>query len=373
VSADRLTVVQLLPALNAGGVERGTVEVAAELVRCGHRALVVSGGGRLESELMDAGAEHIRLDAGRKSPLTLRHVFTLRRLLDQTRADILHPRSRLPAWIAWLAWNGMPEHRRPHLITSVHGPYSVNAYSRIMVCGERVIAISDFIRQYILDNYPDTEAGHIVTIPRGVDPIRFPHGYRPPLEWLSEWRRRYPYLKDKYLACLPARITRWKGQEDFVRVIGCLRDRNIPVHGLIVGGAETRRCRFLRQLRQTVEREGLREHISFLGHRNDLREIISMTDVVFSLAREPEAFGRAALEALSLGVPVIAYDHGGAGEVLKAIFPQGCTEPLNAAAAAEKAALFYQQPPAVPDKNPFTLQRMLNATLSLYQSTAAAG
>lgn len=368
MSISPLTVVQVLPALEAGGVEHGTVEVAAELVRLGHRAVVVSGGGRLATELTAAGAEHILLDVGRKSPLTLRHVFTLRRLLEQANADVLHPRSRLPAWIARLAWRGIAPERRPHFITSVHGPYSVNAYSRIMVRGEKVIAISDFIRQYILNNYPETESERIVTIHRGVDPVRLPHGYRPSQEWLSEWRRQQPQLQGKYVACLPARITRWKGQEDFLRIIARLRSKNVPVHGLVVGGAEPRRKRFLRELQRTVERKGLREHVSFLGHRSDLREIMSSADTVFSLAREPEAFGRTALEALSLGTPVIGYDHGGAGEVLKEIFPEGRVRPLDAAAAADKAAGFYRQSPEVPDRNPFTLQRMLDETLSLYQS-----
>ncbi|MEX2524543.1 MAG: glycosyltransferase family 4 protein [Gammaproteobacteria bacterium] len=368
-----LTVVQVLPALEAGGVERGTVEVAAELVRRGHRAIVVSGGGRLETELTGTGAEHMRLAVGRKSPLTLRHVFALRRILERTNADILHPRSRLPAWIARLAWRGMPPERRPHFITSVHGPYSVNAYSRIMVRGERIIAISGFIHKYIMENYPDTEHERIVIIPRGVDPARFPHGYRPPREWLSQWRQQQPQLQGKFIACLPARITRWKGQEDFLKIIARLRDAGIPVHGLAVGGAEHRRQRFLHELQQTVEKSGLQEYITFLGHRGDLREIMSSADVVFSLAREPEAFGRTALEALSLGTPVIGYDHGGAGEVLQEIFPAGRVAPLNVTAAADKAALFYRQPPAVPDNNPFTLQRMLDATLSLYQSTANTG
>lgn len=365
-----LTIVQALPALDAGGVERGTVDVAAELVRHGHRAIVISGGGRLERELVEAGAEHLSLGIGRKSPWTLRHVFRLRRILQQTGADILHPRSRLPAWIAWLALRGMPPERRPCFITSVHGPYSVNAYSRIMMRGERIIAVSDFMRQYILDHYPDTDRNRIVTIPRGVDPARFPYGYRPPQQWRSEWERQQPQLRDKYIVCLPARITRWKGQEDFIRVVARLRDRGLPVHGIVVGGVEPRRHRFLRELRLGVERENLGRHISFLGHRSDLREIMSQADVVFSLAREPEAFGRTTLEALSLGRPVIGYNHGGTADVLGEIFPEGAVRALDVDAATDKAAEFFRAPPVVSDRNPFTLRNMLDATLTLYESIA---
>ena len=364
-----LTVIQVLPALGAGGVERGTVEVAAELVRCGHRAVVVSAGGRLVRELQAAGAEHITLDVGAKTPLTLRHIPRLRRLFGG--ADIVHARSRLPAWISHLALRGMAPASRPVFITSVHGPYTVNRYSRIMTRGDRVIAVSGFIRDYILTNYPGTDPARITVIPRGVDPGRFPFGYRPPAAWLTGWRTEQSRLAGRFVLTLPARITRWKGQEDFLQVVKALHEEGLDVHGLIVGGAAPRRRRFLRQLQESVAAAGLQDRIGFLGHRDDMRDILSVSDVVFSLAREPEAFGRTTLEALSLGVPVIGYDHGGAGEVLGAIFPAGRVAPGDTAAAAARAAEFHRQRPVVPDKNPFTLQRMLDATLSVYAEAAA--
>jgi glycosyltransferase involved in cell wall biosynthesis len=369
VNGRRLIVVQVLPALGGGGVERGTVEVAAELVRCGHRAVVISAGGGLLPELQAAGAEHINLDVGAKTPLTLRHVPRLRRLFSG--ADIVHARSRLPAWISHFALRGMAPPARPVFITSVHGPYTVNAYSRIMTRGDRVIAVSAFIRGYILANYPGTDPARITVIPRGVDPARFPHGYRPPEAWLADWRARQPRLAGRFVVTLPARITRWKGQEDFLQVVMTLHEEGLDVHGLIVGGAAPRRQRFLRELQGRVAAAGLQDRISFLGHRDDLREILSVSDVVFSLAREPEAFGRTALEALCLGVPVIGYDHGGAGEVLGAIFPAGRVAPGDTAAAAARAGEFRRQRPVVPDDNPFTLQRMLDATLAVYAEAAA--
>jgi glycosyltransferase involved in cell wall biosynthesis len=357
VNKDRLTVIQVLPALEAGGVERGTVEVAAELARRGHRALVISRGGRLVQELQDAGAEHLALDIGAKSPFTLRHVVRLRRLFCQG-VHIVHARSRLPAWISYLALRGLDPASRPVFITSVHGPYTVNAYSRIMTRGEVVIAISGFIHDYIRENYPGTDPARITVIPRGVDPVRFPYGYRPPPDWQARWQSGTPPLAGRYVLSLPARITRWKGQEDFLRLITALRGRGLDACGLVVGGTEPRRRRFLRELQA-------------LGHRDDLREIMSVSDIVFSLSREPEAFGRTSLEALSLGVPVIAYDHGGAGEVLQAIFPAGRVTPGNHEAAAALAAEFLQRRPVVPDRNPFTLQRMLAATIEVYEGAWA--
>src|SRR5574340_562156 len=157
--AKKLTVLQLLPALESGGVERGTLEVADALVQRGHRALIMSGGGRLVAPLTKLGAEHYTWPIGVKSPRTLLLVHKLRRFLIEQQVDIVHARSRVPAWIAYLAWRGMEPAMRPRFVTTLHGMYGVNRYSRIMTRGEAVIAVSDTVREYILQNYPDTPRG----------------------------------------------------------------------------------------------------------------------------------------------------------------------------------------------------------------------
>lgn len=157
----KLTVLQLLPALESGGVERGTLEVAQALVERGHRALVISAGGRLVTPLTALGAEHFEWPIGRKSLTTLRLVRRLRRFLTEQRVDIVHARSRIPAWIAYLAWRRMDPATRPRFVTTVHGLYGVNRYSGIMARGEAVIAVSETTRDYILQNYPDTPAERI--------------------------------------------------------------------------------------------------------------------------------------------------------------------------------------------------------------------
>jgi glycosyltransferase involved in cell wall biosynthesis len=186
-----LTVLQLLPALNSGGVERGTLEVAAELVRQGHRSMVISAGGRMVSELLVAGAGHTDWPIGHKSPLTLRLVPRLRHLLVKERVDILHARSRLPAWIAWLAWRGLDPEIRPCFITTVHGLYSANAYSAVMMKGEHIIAVSDTAREYVLRNYPGVKSEQIPVIHRGVDPAVFPPHFRPDETGLTVWIRLF--------------------------------------------------------------------------------------------------------------------------------------------------------------------------------------
>ncbi|MCG8325698.1 MAG: glycosyltransferase, partial [Thiotrichales bacterium] len=211
-------------------------------------------------------------------------------------------------------------------------------------------------------------ARKIHVIHRGVDSREFPYDYQPPDAWRSDWQQQHPQLDDCYVLTAPARITRWKGQEDFIRIIAGLREAGIPVHGLIAGGAHPRRQKFLRQLRAQVEQHGLEDRISFLGQRRDMREIMAVSDLVLSLAREPEAFGRTALEALCLGVPVIAYDHGGAAEVLERMFPQGRVEPMNIQQAIERAIAFYRSRPRPDNNNCFPRQNMLDQTLGLYEA-----
>ena len=231
----RLTVLQVVPALQGGGVERSTLEVAAALVRNGHRSLVISAGGRLVPELLTAGSEHVCWPIGRKSPLTLRLVPRLRRLLLREGVDILHARSRLPAWIAWLAWRGMHLDRQPRFVTTVHGLNSVNAYSAVMLRGTRIIAVSGSTRDYLLQHYPGVEPERITVIPRGVDPAVFAPDYQPGTAWLAAWQRQYPQLQNSYLLTLPGRVSRRKGIYDFLDIVAALAARGVSVHGLVVG------------------------------------------------------------------------------------------------------------------------------------------
>ncbi|MDG4595192.1 MAG: glycosyltransferase family 4 protein [Candidatus Contendobacter sp.] len=364
----RLSVAQLLPALNGGGVERGTLEVARELVRRGHRSVVISAGGRLVADLVNAGSEHCPWPLGAKSPLTLRWVWPLRRWLAEQRIDILHARSRLPAWVGWLAWRGMDRATRPRFVTTVHGLYSVSPYSAIMARGERVIAVSETVRDYLRRHYPALPAERIQLIQRGVDPAAFPWGYRPSAAWRADWRQQYPQLQDAPVLTLPGRLSRLKGHEDFIELIGRLRTRGWPARGLIVGGVEPRRQRYADQLRQKVRSLGLDDVILFTGHRADMRDIYAASTLVLSLSAQPESFGRTVLEALSLGTPVVGYDHGGVGEILARLYPAGLTARGDLDALTARVIELLTAAPPVPPVPVFPLRRMLDETLALYES-----
>lgn len=367
----KLTVVQVLPALESGGVERGTLEVAAELARRGHRSIVISAGGRLVPELLAAGSEHIAWPLGRKSLLTLRYVRRLRRWLRAERIDVVHARSRLPAWMVYLAWRRMPVADRPHFITTVHGFYSVGRYSSIMTRGERVIAVSEAARDHVLSQYPAVNPARIVVIPRGVDRTHYAYGYRPDAQWLHAWTAQFPALGGKWLITLPGRITRLKGHQDFLSILDALRAQRIPVHGLVVGGYHARKRKYYQELQSRIEEQKLSEYVTFTGERADLREILAISDVVLSLSTQPESFGRTTLEALSLGRPVLGYAHGGVGEQLREVFPQGAVPPGDWQEASRRLAHWHRSPPQVEKAHSYTLQRMLDSTLALYQDVVS--
>lgn len=366
-----MKVVQVLPSLDGGGVEKGTLEIAQALVQAGHESIVISAGGRMVEQLTQQGSQHIAWDLGNKSPLTFRHTWAVRKWLKQQRPDILHLRSRMPAWVMWLAWRGLPKNDRPHLVTTVHGLYSVSKYSEIMCKGERVIAVSETVQNYIRDNYPTTDMSRVELIFRGVDPAEFPYGYQPSDEWLKQWQDDFPQLSGKKILTLPGRLTRLKGHNDFIDLLSKLKQAGEPVHGLIVGGEDPKRQHYAAELRKRIHTEGLDDTITFTGNRSDIREIYAISDVVLSLSTKPESFGRTVLEALSLGVPVIGYDHGGVGEILSHLYPDGrITIDSDITEITTKVSSLINCSLPIKTSQPFTLTAMCDKTLNLYTQLA---
>jgi len=366
-----MKVLQILPELNAGGVEGGTLEIARALVAAGHESLVVSNGGRLVPALEQGGSRHLALPVHRKRLSSLLQVHPLRRLFERERPDIVHIRSRVPGWLAWLAWRKMPPDKRPHLVTTVHGFYSVNAYSAIMTRGERVIAVSESIRDYIVEHYPRVPAERIRVVPRGVELARYPRGFAPSPEWLAAWRTEQPRCEGKAVLLLPGRITRLKGHGDFFNLIAGLKKAGVPAHGLVVGDTHPKKRAYLAELRERAAALGVGGDVSFLGHRSDVREIMAVSDAVYSLSQQPESFGRVALEALAMGRAFVGYDHGGVGEQLRSFFPPGCVRlgDRDGLLAATLRVLRERPAPGVVGE-PYTLKCMCESTLAVYRELA---
>ncbi len=350
-----MTILQLLPALESGGVERGTLEVAAELVRRGHTSLVMSAGGRLVEALTKAGSEHVAWPVGAKSPATLLLIGRLRRFIRDRKVDIVHARSRVPAWVGYYACRGTPA----RFVTTVHGLYTHPRYSAVMTRGERVMAVSETVRHYIHRTYPQCSPDRIRVIHHGIDPVEFPHGYRPPSDW-------EPPARDRRIVTLPARITRWKGAADFVELMSRLQQSHPDVLGLLVGRTDPRRNRFEAELRADITRRGL-TNILLTGHRSDIKEIYAISNIVLSLSHDPEAFGRTTLEALSIGTPVVGYNHGGVAETLGALYPVGLVPLRDLDALTARVREFLQAPPSVPVNDKFLLRDTLARTIAVYE------
>jgi len=363
-----LCVVQLVPNLSSGGVERSTLEISRALVAAGHRSVVVSGGGRLVAQLQAEGGEHECLDIGRKSLSSVRHVFGLRRLFARLRPDIVHARSRLPAWLAQYALASLSA-PRPHFVTTAHGLNSPGRYSAIMSRGERVIAVSNTVRDWLLQHYP-VDPARVVVIPRGIDPVDFPYGHRPDEAWQAQFRAEFPQLTGAPLLTLPGRGTRLKGHHDAVELLAGLKARGVPARLLLLGMVEPGREAYLAEVEALAQARGVSDWVAFSPARQDVRDVYAHSALVLQLSNKPEAFGRTVVEALALCRPVLGYAHGGVGELLAELYPAGRVPPRDTARLVERAAELLRLAPAVPPLSSYRLVDMQQATLALYSSLA---
>lgn len=366
-----LTVLQVLPALNTGGVERSTLEIAAALVAAGHRSIVMSAGGDRVAELERGGSTHVALDLGRKSLRTLLQVPALRRWLERERPDIVHVRSRLPAWLVWWARRGLPA-PRPVIVSTVHGLNSPGRYSAVLTFGQRVICVSETVRDWLLRHYPTLEPSRLRVIPRGIDPAAFPHGHTPDAAWRKAFFTTHPALAGGMLLTLPGRGTRLKGHADALHLLARLRAQACDARLLLLGVVEPGRDRYLVELDALAQQLGVSNAVVFAPSRRDVREVMAMSDIVLQLSTKPEAFGRTVAEALSLGRPVLGWAHGGVGEILAAQLPQGSIAPGDFDALARRAVDWLARPPQVPAYTGPTLAAMQRATLAVYAEVAHA-
>jgi len=363
-------VIQALVSLNLGGSELVATELSEHLTRCGHRVTVISADGPLQDRIESCGAARLPWTIGKKSLATLMYIRQLADWLEREQPDVLHVHSRLPAWICRLALRRLDPSRRPAFITSMHGHYSVNRYSAVMASGDRVVAVSEHIREYALYNYPVTDPARVVTIHGGTSPEAFPYGYRPAQVWENRTFTEFPQLRGKRLLCLPGRLSRYKGHSVFLELVAALASEFPDIHGVIVGKAKPG-SRFRSELEGLAERSGIPDRITFVGARLDVRDWMSASDIVFSLCSDPpEAFGRTVPEALRLGVPVVAWNHGGVQEVLAEMFPAGAVTPDRPAELLLRTQAFLRSPPVVLPSRAFLLEDSMNQTLRLYEEIA---
>ena len=366
------TILQVLPRLHTGGVERGTVEIVAAITVAGGRALVASEGGRMAGFVERAGGRHVLLPLASKSPFGIwRNAGRLARLVRQEGVGILHARSRAPAWAAWLA----SRRTGVRFVTTYHGVYNEGApgkrwYNGVMARGDRVIAISQYVADLIAARY-GIEPARLRIIPRGVDPVLFnPERIAPDrmARLLQAWR-----VPDGVpVVMLPGRLTRWKGQGVLLDAMARLRHPDAVA--VLVGDG---RPGYARELERRAHALGIGERVRLAGHCEDMPAALMLAAVAVSASTEPEGFGRAVIEAQAMGVPTIVSDHGGAAETVEHLVtgwrvPPGDADALAAAidhalgmGSEDLAALAERSRASVLAR--YTTAAMQAATLDVYR------
>ncbi|WP_339744140.1 glycosyltransferase family 4 protein [uncultured Maricaulis sp.] len=331
-----MILLQLIPQLEAGGAERTTLEVAQAVVAAGGRALVVSEGGRMEAELAALGGELVRLPVASKNPWTVwRNAGRIARIVRSEGVDIIHARSRAPAWSGkWAA-----ARTDAHFITTYHGTYNGKTglkrwYNAVMARGERVIANSNFIADHIRTHHPFA-ADRIRVIPRGVDLDSFdPQAVAPDrvAGLAAAWGVEWP--SSRLIALFPARLTGWKGQRETLIALGQLKAEGLTMPLTLLAGDAQGRDAYRGELESLIAQYGLEDDVRIVGHCTDMPAAFAMADIALTPSVEPEAFGRTAAEAGAMHRPVIAADHGGAREVVLPGETGWRVEPGNPAALA---------------------------------------
>lgn len=367
----RWTVVQLIPALGQGGAERSTLEVGRALVNAGHRSIVISASGRWAAQLRSDGSHHIKLPVGAKRLSALLTMLRLRTELRRLKPDIVHVRSRFPAWLARFAMIGMRP--KPALVSTVHGLNSVSAYSRILTRGDRVIAVSKVAQEHLLRHYPKLDPQRIRVIPRGADPVQFPPGFEVAEDWRKEFYASFPMLSGGHLMTLPGRGTRLKGHGDAIELLARVRAAGVDARLLLLGLVDVARREYVGEMRDLARSLGVERYVGWSPLRGDVREVFAVSDLVLQLSTRPESFGRVVAEALCQGRPVLGYDHGGVGELLRDLYPAGCAPFRDLDALSERAiALLRSAPPVDTSRVPKVadLQRL---TLSVYAELIEGG
>jgi len=306
-------VMQIIPELTAGGAEQGCIDVAAELVRAGAQAIVVSNGGDRLHELERVGAVHINLPVHSKNPITMRrNVKQLRKLIERYHVNIVHARSRAPAWSAYRAC----KKTGVHFMTTCHAPYNISGrlkkkYNSIMAKGERVIAISGYVANYLRENYHVPEE-RIRLIHRGVGLEKFhPTAVTP--ERMITLAREWRIPDGANIVMLPGRLTRWKGHHVLIDAMEKLGRKDIFC---VLIGHDQGRSEYRKELETAIEKKGLGGQVRIVNHCNDMPAAYMLATVVVSASTDPEGFGRIPIEAQAMGRPIIGTDHGGAQETI---------------------------------------------------------
>ena len=372
---ENLVVLQVLPELNQGGVELGTIEIASELQKRGIKNFVASAGGRMEGNLERLKVKHFTL------PLKTKNIFKmwlnslrLAKIIKENGITIVHARSRAPAWSAYWA----AKKCGVHYMTTFHGTYGLGPhgikkiYNQVMTFGERVIAISNHIKEHIIKNY-GTDESKIRLIARCVNMDNF-DVENTSAERMIKFLEDNQIPSDKPLITLIGRLTNWKGQKLLINALNKIKD--LDFHCLLIGDDQGR-TKYSDELHDMIEQFGMENRYTFIRHVTDVPAAMLVSDIVLSTSIEPEAFGRIAIEGQAMGRIVIASDIGGSKETVidgatGKLFKSGDADDLANAikwalslSTEEREKIGAEAVKNV--KEHFTKQIMCDKTISVYE------
>ncbi len=332
-----MKILQVLPALQQGGVERGTVEIARALSEAGVPNAVASAGGRLVHALDRLGVEHLELPLDRKNPFTLRSCARkLAAYCVDNDVTLMHVRSRAPAWaVKWAS--GMCGVK---WIATFHGVYGTDPkflkipYNRVMLGGERTIAVSKYVRDHILETYRGVDPEKVVLIHRGAETDVFSPDAVPREVAEEKKTKQYRFERDFPVITIPGRLTRWKGQEVFIEALSMMRNHR---YGVLVLGSDQGRVEYSDHLRTMAGKLPDETRVVFRDHTSEMPVVYALSDIVVNASSDqPEAFGRTVPEAQASGCLVLATAHGGACETVRDGETGFLVPPGDAKAMAEK-------------------------------------
>lgn len=367
-------VLQIVPELETGGVETGVIEMARAMQEKGIKNFVASKGGRMVHELEKLKVPHFTLDLKTKNPFKLcRNAKVLEKIIKDYGINIVHARSRAPAWSAyWAAKNA-----GVHFMTTFHGTYGLGLwgikkfYNRVMTYGEKVIVISNHIRRHVIENYK-VNPDKLRLIFRCADIEKFSPDKVSPERMIAKIKE-YNVADDKPVILLPGRITHWKGAHILIEALSLMKNQNF--YCIITGDAQNRTA-YLESLRELAKKLSLQDRIGFYGRYNDAPALLMISTIVLNTSIEPEAFGRTTVEGLAMGKITIASNIGGSldiiddgvnGKLYQYDNPQELAEALDWAlnlSAPEKAKISKAAIKKVRDN--FTKQIMCDKTLDVY-------
>ena len=376
-----MKILQVLPALEQGGVERGTIEVAHALASAGIPNAVASSGGRLVHALDELGVEHLALPLDRKNPFVVRRCAkAIASYCAENGVTLVHVRSRAPAWaVKWASkMCGVP------WIATFHGVYGTSPaflkipYNRVMLQGERVVAVSDYVRRHILETYRGTDPAKVVLIHRGADTDLFSPDAVPREIAEAKKTLQYGFDRDLPVITVPGRLTKLKGHEVFFEALGMMRNRRF---GVLVLGSDQGRVAYSDHIRTLAGRIPDETRIVFRDHTSEIQVVYALSDIVVNASTQPESFGRTIAEAQASGCLVLATAHGGACETVKDgetgfLVPPGdakaMAERLDAMLEMTEEAKARMRAAAVASvRADFSTAKMCEKTLALYRELGA--